>query len=94
MDPTENRQSISLLHPKESKGPRECSGCEVGEVEATATTSGDVSVGGILSSPQSAKKSSSPPIAMGSVAGSSSVEGSDKQAREVANPLLVKPRKT
>ncbi|KAL6087450.1 hypothetical protein STEG23_020962 [Scotinomys teguina] len=91
MDPTENSQNISL--PDSPQAQRETRGlesaqfpiAEAGEAEATATTSGDVSAGGMLSSPQSAQTASSPPTVMG---GATSAEASGNQEGEVAEPEL------
>lgn len=65
MDPTENSQSFNLPdHPQAQRQERSPEGAqvpmyEVGKVEATVTTSGDVSAGGMLNSPQSAQRASS-----------------------------------
>ncbi|KAL1765794.1 melanoma-associated antigen 10-like [Sigmodon hispidus] len=92
MDPTENSQSFTL--PEKTQSQREASGleavrvpiAEAGEAEATATTSGNVSVGGRHNSPQSAQRASSPPTAMGSIAEAPSTGASGNQRREVAYP--------
>ncbi|XP_036029839.1 melanoma-associated antigen 10-like [Onychomys torridus] len=89
MDPTENSQSFNL--PGSPQAQREARGLESAQVptaeareaEATATTSGDMSAGGMLSSPQSAHSASSPPTVMG---GASSAEASGNQEGEVAEP--------
>ncbi|XP_040599855.1 melanoma-associated antigen 11 [Mesocricetus auratus] len=92
MDPTENSQSSNL--PDSTQSQREARGpegvqvplAEVGEAEATATPSGGVSVGTMLSSPQNAERASSPPTTLGSIAGAPSAEASRNQACEVAHP--------
>ncbi|XP_059106693.1 melanoma-associated antigen 10-like [Peromyscus eremicus] len=89
MDPTENSQSFNL--PDSPQAQREARGLESAQVpiaeareaEATATTPGHMSAGGMLSSPQSAQRASSPPTAMG---GASSAEASGNQEGEVAEP--------
>ncbi|XP_021079651.1 melanoma-associated antigen 11 [Mesocricetus auratus] len=89
MNPTENSQSFFNL-PASPQAQREERGLEGdqapiaagSQVAATASTSGNVSAGGTLSSPQSAERASSPPTAMGGASG----EASGNQAGGVAEP--------
>ncbi|CAH6780036.1 melanoma-associated antigen 11 [Phodopus roborovskii] len=95
MDPTENSQSLNL--PDSTQFQREARSqegaqvpvAEVGEAEATATASGDVSAGGMLSSPQRAERASSPPNALGSIAGLLSTEASGNPLRRMANLMFI-----
>lgn len=92
MDPTKTSHGLHL--PDSAQSQREARGlvgaqvpmAEAGEEEATATTSGCASLGGILSSPHSAQRASSSPTAMGSIAVAPSAQASDNQASHVANP--------
>lgn len=92
MDPTETSRGLHL--PDGAQSQREARGLvgaqvprtEAGEEEATATTSGDVSLGGMLSSPHSTQRASSSPTAMGVIAVAPSAQASGNQASHVANP--------
>ena len=92
MDPTETSQGPHL--PDSAQSQREARGLvgaqvpisEAGEEEATATTSGCVSLGGMLSSPHSAQRASSSPATMGFIAVSPSAQASGSQGSHVANP--------
>ncbi|XP_021484617.1 melanoma-associated antigen 10-like [Meriones unguiculatus] len=92
MNPTENSQSLNFLHSPQAQWEEsglegaQATMDEVGEMEVIATNSGDVSVGGIPSSPQSAQRTSSPLTAMGSIAGASSCEAYGNPEAELANP--------
>ncbi|KAL1765781.1 melanoma-associated antigen 11-like [Sigmodon hispidus] len=88
MNPTENNQNINLPEGPQAQSDARGLGdqvpiAEAGEAEANVTTSRDVSVGGTLSSPESAQRASSPPTAMG---GATSGEASGNQEGEVAEP--------
>ncbi|KAH0509537.1 Melanoma-associated antigen 10 [Microtus ochrogaster] len=90
MDPTKISQVLHL--PDSAQSQREARvGAQVpiseaGEEEATATTSGFVSLGGMLSSPHSAQRASSSPTAMNFIAVAPSAQASGNQASHVANP--------
>ncbi|XP_003513246.1 melanoma-associated antigen 11 isoform X1 [Cricetulus griseus] len=92
MDPTENSQTFNVPDNTQSQRPArgleaaQVPVAEVGDAEATVPTSGEVSVGEMPSSPQSAEAASSPPAALGSNAGGASTEASRNQASEVALP--------
>lgn len=95
MDPTENSQSSNL--PDSTQSQREARGpegvqvplAEVGEAEATATPSGGVSVGIMFRSPQNAVRASSPPTALGSIAGAPSAEASHNPLRRMSNSTFI-----
>ncbi|XP_034341919.1 melanoma-associated antigen 10-like [Arvicanthis niloticus] len=94
MDPPKKSQNFNVLDSTQSQSkPGDLKGthvpiANVGEVVATASTLGDVSVRGMLRSSQSSQSASYRPIVMHFIAGVPSAVGSHNQSREVASAVF------
>lgn len=94
MDPPKKSQNFNVLDNTQSQSKAgDLEGthvpiANVGEVVATASTSGDVSVQGMLGSSQSSQRASHRPTVMGFIAGVPSVEGSRNRSRAVASAVF------